>query len=527
MLAYTRLKYLVLNNLSEQLDNRDSIGGKAKYLLIAEALRQVIKQGQVMPGELLPSARKLAKDLAVNRHTIMAAFAELVAQGWVEAKQRTSYCVAHSLPIQTSTVIQAVNVVKKDFEFEFRCQLIPLQQTVKKANQYRYNFSGGQPDVRVFPFHDFKRHFSTICQRPSYENLGYGDSCGEPELITQISQYLRRVRGVTDKPLMICNGSQEALYMVAQLLLRAGDKVAVERLGYPPAWSTFTRTGATLVAIKQDAKGLDPKHLAHVFAQGDVKLLYLTPLHQYPTTVSLDISRRMQIYQLAADYGVAIIEDDYDHEFHYQSQPIVPMAADDPAGLVIYISTFSKLMFGGARIGYVAASTTFIEQLAAYKAMINHKTNALIQQCVAHWMRSGDFESHLRRMTKLYLTRRDYMVATLRAYQSKGLPLRFEVPAGGMAIWLDTGKSIVGLKELLFNEQVYLQTEVEFDVTGYEFNSFSCNVVNQKNRDDSKIAIKANQPLARFIRLGFASMNEAELDEGLSIVMRSLYGNEY
>ena len=518
------MKSLVLNNLSEQLGNR---GGKAKYLLIAEALRQAIKQGQVMPGELLPSARKLAKDLAVNRHTIMAAFAELVAQGWVEAKQRASYCVAQSLPIQTSAAARSVNVVKKGFEFEFRCQLPLLQQTAKKANQYRYNFSGGQPDIRVFPFHDFKRHFSTICQRPSYESLGYGDSCGEPELITQISQYLRRVRGITDKSLMICNGSQEALYMVAQLLLKAGDKVAVERLGYPPAWSTFARTGATLVTIDQDTKGLDPNHLADVFAQGDIKLLYLTPLHQYPTTVSLDISRRMQIYQLAADYGVAIVEDDYDHEFHYQSQPITPMAADDPAGLVIYISTFSKLMFGGARIGYVAASKLFIEQLAAYKALINHKTNTLIQQCVAHWMRSGDFESHLRRMTKLYLARRDYMVTALKAYQSKGLPLRFDVPAGGMAIWLDTGKSIVGLKELLLTKQVYLQTEVEFDLMGYAFNHFSTHISTHKSSDNSKIVMKANQPPARFIRLGFASMNETELDQGLSIVMRSLYGNEY
>jgi GntR family transcriptional regulator/MocR family aminotransferase len=203
------------------------------------------------------------------------------------------------------------------------------------------------------------------------------------------------------------------------------------------------------------------------------------------------------------------------------------MAADDPAGLVIYISTFSKLMFGGARIGYVAASKPFIEQLAAYKAMINHKTNALIQQCVANWMRSGDFESHLRRMTKLYLARRNYMVAALKTYQSEGLPLRFEVPAGGMAIWLDTGKSIVGLKEQLFSEQVYLQTEVEFDVTGYGFNGFSCNAVNQKNRGSCIVTNKNTQQPLRFIRLGFASMNETELDQGLSIVMRSLYGNEY
>ncbi len=119
------------------------------------------------------------------------------------------------------------------------------------------------------------------------------------------------------------------------------------------------------------------------------------------------------------------------------------------------------------------------------------------------------------------------MVAALKTYQAKGLPLQFEVPAGGMAIWLDTGKSVIGLKEQLFSEQVYLQTEVEFDVSGYEFNGFSCNAVNHKNTDNSMATNKNNHQTLRFIRLGFASMNETEVDQGLGIVMRNLYGKDY
>ena len=209
----------------------------------------------------------------------------------------------------------------------------------------------------------------------------------------------------------------------------------------------------------------------------------------------------MQIYQLAVQYGVAIVEDDYDHEFHYDSQPIAPMAADDPAGLVIYISTFSKLMFGGARIGYVVANNALIEQLAAYKMLMNHKSNVLVQQAVAKWMRQGGFEAHLRRMTRLYQKRRDFMVLQLKSYQEKGLPIHFEVPAGGMAIWLDTGKSIIGLKEKMSTKGVFIQTEIEFSMV--------------KNLPDEDY---------RFIRLGFAAMDEEEVVEGLSIVMKTLFG---
>jgi len=498
------LKSLNLNLNSiltvESLVTGKSSTKQAKYLVIAQALRKAIREGQVAPTEGLPSARKLAQQLAVNRHTIMAALAELVAQGWVEAKERSGYRVVASLPIQSSRTINKVNQTPQNFDWKFRHKLNVPETPKVKASQYAYNFSGGQPDIRKFPFDEFKSHFSQTCQRPKIDDFCYGDSRGEAELITEISIYLRRVRSITDKEMMICNGSQEALYMVSQLLLQPGDKVAVEQLGYPPAWATFERAGAELIAIEQDNRGLDPDHLAKVLAEGGVKLLYLTPLHQYPTTVSLDIARRMKIYQLAVQYGIAIVEDDYDHEFHYDSQPIAPMAADDPAGLVIYISTFSKIMFGGARIGYVVADNALISQLSAYKMLMNHKCNVLVQQAVAKWMQQGGFEGHLRRMTRLYQKRRDLMVQELKSYQDKGLPIHFEIPAGGMAIWLDTGKSIVGLKEKLLTQGVYLQTEIEF------------NIIKELPACDY-----------RFIRLGFAAMNEVEVAQGLSIVMEVLY----
>lgn len=501
------LTLLITQHIDSQIgvDSEHEFKQPAKYLVIADALREAIKQQKITPTEALPSARVLAAQLNVNRHTIMAAVAELVAQGWVEAKQRSGYRVAQHLPIQSSQVVDATAVVQQTFNWQFRHQHISAASAnanaVKNASEYKYNFSGGQPDTRLFPFNEFKQCFSQLCQHPQHANLSYQNSVGETALINQVSTYLRRVRSIVNKQIMICNGSQEGLYMVSKLLLQAGDKVAVEQFGYPPAWAAFKSSGAKLAVIKQDHKGMQPDHLATQLANGDIRLIYLTPLHQYPTTVTLDISRRFQIYQLAAQHGVAIIEDDYDHEFHYDSQPIAPMAADDPLGLVIYISTFSKLMFGGARIGYIAANTQLIDQLTAYKAIMNHKNNVLMQQVVAKWIDQGGFESHLRRMTRCYHKRRDFLVSLLGYYQRKGLPISFNNPAGGMALWVDMGVSIVGLKQALLAKDIYLQTELEFNLlTG---------------QDDAQY---------RFIRIGFAAMTETEMTEGLQIIVQELYG---
>ena len=181
---------------------------------------------------------------------------------------------------------------------------------------------------------------SDVLTRPDMSQLSYGQSAGTPELIDQVKIYLRKSRAITNREIVITNGSQEALFIVAQLLLQAGDKVAAEELGYPPAMSAFVSAGAELVGIKQDKQGMCPNDLEAQICTGNIRLIYLTPLHQYPTTVTLTVSRRMAIYQLAAKHSIPIIEDDYDHEFHYRCQPLAPMASQDPAQLVIYLSIY-------------------------------------------------------------------------------------------------------------------------------------------------------------------------------------------
>jgi GntR family transcriptional regulator/MocR family aminotransferase len=186
------------------------------------------------------------------------------------------------------------------------------------------------------------------------------------------------------------------------------------------------------VGIKQDAQGICPDDLEEQILKGIVRLIYLTPLHQYPATMTLTVSRRIAIYQLSLQHNIPIVEDDYDHEFHYRCQPLAPMATQDPAQLVIYLLTFSKIMFPGARIGIMAVSKAMAKAVTEYRLLICHNSNVLMQGALAKWMLKGGFERHLRRTTRVNIQRRDHAVSVLKKYDY----FEFDIPDGGMATWV-------------------------------------------------------------------------------------------
>ncbi|CAM4199972.1 PLP-dependent aminotransferase family protein [Pseudoalteromonas byunsanensis] len=475
---------------------RDS--NEAIYLQLATALREAIKAGELVTGSKLSSARVMASAYQLNRHTVMNALQLLVAEGWLEAKEKSGYFVTRTLPIDSSVEQEKQpKYAPKPLTFAH-----PMSDPVTaELAQYKYNFAGGLPDIEQFPFVEFKRAISNVCQRVDVKKLHYGAVGGETELKLQIQAYLKRARNLDTQDLVICNGSQEALFLTARVFISPGDYVACETLGYPPARKAFSACGARIIDIHQDEQGLCVRDLEAQLKCYRIKLLYLTPLHQYPTTVTLSPTRRLQIYQLCYQYGVVIIEDDYDHEFHYRCQPLQPMASDDPAGIVIYISTFSKIMFAGARVGYICAHTQILEQIRAHKQLINHKNDVLTQLGVAYWMQTGQFERHLKRMTKLYKARGKAMAEELLGYQKQGLPLRFVYPDGGMAMWVDCGTNVYGIKASASKNGVYLQTQDEFYYS---------------NSERSLLPSAAD---ITHIRLGFAGQNTANMSQGLKQLM--------
>jgi len=465
-----------------------------KYLAISQAVRQAIKSEQIKAGEQLPSARQLAQQLNTNRHTIMAAYNELIAQGWIVSRQRHGYFVVDDLPINSSQQAHPMNQSSKgtfDWQFTRKIEESPIQASAT----YRYNFAGGTPDISLFPFHEFKSYMSDTFSRPDLAALNYGDVAGYPPLIEQVNQYLRRARSLVNREIVITNGSQEALYILSQILLSPKRSVATEAMGYAPAWRSFSSSGAAVISIAQDENGMIPAALEQAITnQTDkgcpISLIYLTPLHQYPTTVTLPVSRRHAIYRIASQHNIAIIEDDYDHEYHYRCQPLAPMASDDPDGLVIYLSTFSKVMFPGARIGFMALDKTLSQAVQNYKTIINHKVSVPMQDAIARWMQAGAFERYLRKVTKEYQQRRDFMVEQLAKHQHQGKIKSFTKPDGGMAMWVELNESAQELAAWALNNDIYIQQEQQF-------------------------LIDKTQSSDRFIRLGFAGMAPFDIEKGL------------
>jgi len=459
------------------------------YLKISNALRAAIINSHVAPSEQLPSARMLAEQLSVNRHTVMAAYHELGAQGWVKTQQRQGYSVVATLPIHQSLAKSAEQHLSCT-QHQWRLSKSNQSTFAQPAHHYPFNFAGGNPDIELFPFNEFRGYINEALSRPSIQELHYGGNSGFAPLIEQVTTYLRRVRSITDKEIIIVNGTQEALYVVAQTLLTTGDKVAVESLGYRPAWSALKSAGAQLIGVNQTDQGIDVSHLETLFKQHKIRLLYLTPLHQYPTTTTLPVAQRMQVYRLAQQYNVPIIEDDYDHEFHYDSQPLAPMAANDPSRLVIYLSSFSKIMFPGSRLGIIAVDKTLATHLVNYRTIVNHKVSVVLQDAVARWMKDGAFERHLRKTTRTYHKRRQCMVVQLNILQTQGIDLTFDIPAGGMALWVNVGHNAEKIAQLAKDNGIYLMAESSFHL-------------DRANNQD------------KFIRLGFAGQTEEKIIQGL------------
>lgn len=442
-------------------------GSQPLYLRIGSAVVTAIHQERLLPGEKLPSARNLATQLNISRHTIMAAFAELVAEGWLETKPRSGYCVVNTLPIIEPLTVspQSDQPTTPAQSHLARYQFVRQgpQRSQRIAAEYQFNFTGGQPDINLFPFEEFRSFINDSLKRLPKSQLSYGNNKGHLPFIEQVRHYLAQTRCIKNKSIVVTHGSQEALFISAQLLIKPGDQIAVESLGYPPAWSAFKAAGGELIGIKQDQQGLDINDLEKKLQRHNIRFLYITPLHQYPTTVTLSALRRSQLYRLARQHNVIIIEDDYDHEFHYRCQPLAPLAANDPDNRVIYLSSFSKILFPSIRLGVMAVAEELAEQIACYRQIIDHKNDVIMQHAISLWMKDGGFERHMRRLTRTYHKRRDHMVSELNALK-RHYHLEFKIPDGGMAIWLNTYSDTRELINKAQRHDIYLQTEKYFQL---------------------------------------------------------------
>lgn len=421
-----------------------------------------IRRGRLAPGARLPGSRRLAASLGVHRNTVLAAIRALEAEGWVITRPTRGTFVADALPIDAPVAFGEGPGAQVDIPLP-----TPPPWTIRpEAPADAVCLLGGLPDLSEAPTTLMARAWRRAAARGAAV-LGYGDPRGEPSTRAALARMLRDVRGlaVEGDELLITRGSQMGLYLTARAVLRPGDRVAVEALGYRPAWAALASTGAALVPVPVDGDGLCVDALIEAHGNAPLRAVYLTPHHQYPTTVTLSAPRRLALLRWAATAGAFIVEDDYDNEFHYAGQPVLPLASGDRAGVVIYIGTLSKVFAPSVRLGFVAARPAVLDAMARWRAMIDRQGDRIGELAVAELLEDGELPRHVRRMKRRYRERRVAMIEVLQAR----LPmLRFDPPAGGMAIWgrLPAGESGQGWADAARAAGIVIQPGREFAFDG-------------------------------------------------------------
>jgi GntR family transcriptional regulator/MocR family aminotransferase len=413
---------------------------KSVYRQIAEGIIDEIKRGRLKPGVALPGTRQLALDLNVNRKTVVLAYEDLVAEGWLTSEYQKATFVSAKLPEQKISGRNA-RPVQTASSFTFKPAAVAGDPFTHK-NKKLLVFDDGLPDVRLAPMDELARSYKRIFQQSSrWRMMGYGDPTGSERIRTAIAGMLLHDRGLSAEPERICitRGSQMALYLTANALIEKGDYVAIEQPGYAPAWKTFSQCGARLLPVKVDGEGICVEALEKLCTQKQLKAIYVTPHHQFPTAVSMKIDRRMKLVELSNRYGFAIIEDDYDHEFHFNSKSLLPVASLEGAANVIYISSLSKIVAPAVRIGYILSSEAFIKTVATHRRLIDVQGDSVMEHAVAELMEEGAIKKHSRKAYAVYRERRENMAAKLNEYL--GNKISFDKPEGGLAYWVTLSKS--------------------------------------------------------------------------------------
>jgi GntR family transcriptional regulator/MocR family aminotransferase len=404
---------------------------------IYEQWRTGILTGRFRRGERVPSTRELAATLAVSRSTVTESYDQLIAEGYLDAAHGSGTFVCHELPDDALRPGRARITIKDDepsVRFSRYGSGLRDDFLYPETPPGFIRFTHWRPDLERFPFTLWRKLVMRHLRAATHELFDYRElfdyaeqSAGYQPLRREIAAYVARSRAVhcTAEQVVIVNGSQQGLDLCVRLLIDPGDEVAFENPGYQGASRIFQAHGARLRPARIDSDGIVIGDLGR-----KARLVYVTPSHQFPTGVSMSLARRLELIEWARSQGVAIIEDDYDSEYRYTGAPLPSLqglAQDVP---VIYIGTFSKVMFPGLRIGYIIAPPRFVTALKRAKWLADRHTSLLDQAALTDFIREGHLERHIRRTRRLYGRRREVLVEALARHFGDSAKVRGD--AAGM-----------------------------------------------------------------------------------------------
>lgn len=434
-----------------RIDEREE---KTVFLKLTNLISQGILSGRLVQGTMLPGSRSLSKELGINRKTVQAVYEELEAQGWLVTRPRKGTFVADVLPEKKPQIEPRAD----------RKVIINEKPIIQEVIQRPHN--DGVPDPRLIPYELFSRAYRhaliKITQNPY---MGYGDPRGMAELRQALKQMLsmEHFMNVAEDEICIVRGSQMGIFLASRALPNRQGVIVVEELYYPSAVKAFQSNGFQVMSVKLDDQGIVIEDLERILKEHSVAAIYTTPHHQYPTTVTMTMSRRLQLLELSKKWGFYIIEDDYDHEFHYDSRPMPPLASLPHSELVIHVGSLSKVFAPGIRLGYIVAAPTIIQTITEDILLIDRQGNNITELALADLMQRGEIKRHIRKMKKIYQLRRDHALAEFQRVFAESIQI--QPPAGGMALWVKFQKSftqdqLIKLKELnIDTEQKFKQKE--------------------------------------------------------------------
>ena len=461
---------------------------RASYRRIVDGLVKAIVDGRLSPGTLLPGTREMAQLLDVNRKTVILAYEEAITKGWLVSEPRRGTFVNAQLAAQPSA-----RGAQPSFALELLAHPAVAYFTQGEqvpALQHRPGtlfIDNGACDHRLLPQAVLHRYYRTALRSSFASNtVRHGSEQTSHYLRSALADMLRHNRGLAVGAEHICltQGTQMSLYLTASALLQPGDVVLVERLSYPPAWEIFRKLGAQLVTLDLDSEGCRVDQIDALCRVHKVRMIYLTPHHQFPTTVSLHAGRRQQLLALARHHDFCVIEEDYDHEYHFDGRPYLPLASDSTQRHVIYIGSLSKALGSTFRCSYVVAPTNVIEVLERHAALTLGQGDAVMQRMLADLINDGELKKHLRRVSKEYLRRREALHSGLLAAFGERISVR--EPEGGLALW-------VGFEAAIDVDQL-VKKALEFGLVVRNGRQFS----------------PLDQP-ENALRIGFASLNREEI----------------
>lgn len=461
------------------------------HIQVCNSFITLISNGTLQPSDMLPSSRVLADLIGIHRNTVKLAYEELISQGWADAIERKGIFVHSKLPVLSKRRLPEADKGQRSQESFVWTNKFKNAVPSKNLQSSILTIDDGFPDVRLTPIDELMREYRSISRKSYGKNfLKYGSSKGSEHLRGSIAHYLYHTRGITVSPenILITKGSQMGIYLASQLLIGHSDNIAVGRSNYRLADDTFIHHGAKLIRVPVDDHGMNIDHLEKVLQRKKTKAVYVIPHHHCPTTVTMSMERRLKLLKLAREHRFAIIEDDYDFDFHYENKPYLPLASIDHHQNVIYIGSITKTLAPALRIGFMIGPAQFINAAASLRELIDKQGDTVLEEAFAVMFDNGEIDRYFRKSLKIYKERRDIFCRILKSDFED--VIKFSVPEGGLAVWA------------VFNKRIDLDKMA------------SAALKKGLNIDDGNF-YRNESFNANGVRMGFASLEEEEIVEAL------------